>query len=182
MRLLERVVELGGGLYTETPVQRIDSSDPGFVNLFTSKGITKATKVVYATNGYSAGLLPQFLNVIMPVKGQACRLVPNEQTHHGFHPTTTYNLFYGDFMADYLNPRPDGTIVLGGGIKGYRKNPADRNEKWWNTVDDSDLLDPAVKDGFDKVMETYFRGWEKSEARVSITWTGSKYTLFFFFF
>ena len=100
MRLLERVVELGGGLYTETPVQRIDSSDPGFVNLFTSKGITKATKVVYATNGYSAGLLPQFLNVIMPVKGQACRLVPNEQTHHGFHPTTTYNLFYGDFMAD----------------------------------------------------------------------------------
>lgn len=174
MGLLEQIVHLGGSLYTETPVHSIQNISTSATKLVTSRGICTAKKVVFATNGYSAGILPQFHNVIVPVRGQAAHLVPNWGPHHGFHPVTTYNLFYDGTSVDYLNPRPDGTVVLGGGGRNFRKGSDDRNSSWWDTVDDSRLISPAVRLDFDKTMETYFRGWEKSEARVDMTWTGSK--------
>jgi glycine/D-amino acid oxidase-like deaminating enzyme len=174
MGLLERVLQLGGCLYTETPVERVDTIGPDEIKLVTTRGICVTKKIVYAVNGYSAGILPQFHNVIIPVRGQAAHLATNQDAHHGFHPVTTYNLFYDGTHVDYLNPRPDGTVVLGGGGRNFRHGSDDRNDRWWDTVDDSVLISPAVKSDFDRTMETYFRGWEKSEARVDMTWTGSK--------
>lgn len=170
---------MGAYLYTETPVKSVECDSEGVFTLTTPRGITKAKKVIYATNAYSSALLPQYEGIIVPRKGQNSILVPLEKSHHP-RVTHTCNLFHNPEDADYLVPRPDGNIILGGGNTNfgggyvYRKDAGDRNSKWWNTVDDSTLIDEGVKTNFDNTMATCFSGWEQSEARTAMTWTGSK--------
>jgi hypothetical protein len=172
--LLERVVELGASLYTETPVEAVASSDDGAVTLKTARGTTKAKKVIYATNAYTSAVLPQYAGIIVPYRGQNSILVPLEKAHQP-HLTYTRNLFHTPANADYLVPRPDGNIILGGGGGAYRKDEQDRNQQWFDSVDDTTLIDPGVKAHFDGVMARCFRGWEDSEAKAAMTWTGSKF-------
>lgn len=164
---------MGAFLYTETPVQSVKFNSDGTAILTTTRGITKAKKVIYATNAYTSAILPQYEGVIVPRKGQNSILVPLEKSCHP-RVTHTCNLFHEPDEADYLVPRPDGNIILGGGSKLYRKNSEDRNSDWWNTVDDSTLVNDRVKTHFDNTMARCFRGWEKSEAKAAMTWTGSK--------
>ncbi|KAI0125041.1 hypothetical protein BJ170DRAFT_485725 [Xylariales sp. AK1849] len=58
--------------------------------------------------------------VIIPVRGQASRLVPNESTDHGLNLAHTCNLFYSAQSVNYLVPRRDGTIILGGAARKCR--------------------------------------------------------------
>lgn len=143
------------------------------MTISTSKGQLQAAKVVYATNGYVAGLLPQYRGVIVPVIGQNSRIVPNEATLKRL-PTfaTTYNLHWDAQWVDYLNPRPDGSILHGGGGRSFRKSRWDNSAGWYNTVDDSRLLNDQVAEDFRKADEEHFYGWEESEAKVGSTWTG----------
>lgn len=180
--LLERVIELGATLYTNTPVESIqDSTGPGSpVILSTSKGKVRTSKVVYASNGYIAGLLPQYRRVIVPILGQNSRIVPNQATLERL-PTlaTTFNFHYSAAWVDYLNPRPDGAVIHGGG--GRSLAPDGRSGKGpnsrFNTVDDSRLLNDQVAEDFRAFDEQHFYGWENSEAKVGSTWTGGKWIL-----
>ncbi|KAH8205313.1 hypothetical protein TruAng_000560 [Truncatella angustata] len=169
--LLERAVEMGAFLYTETPVEAAETGDDGIVTLKTSRGTVRAKKVIYATNGYTSALLPQYEGVIVPVRGQNSILVPLAKSHHP-HPSNTCNLFHSPKAVDYLIPRPDGNIILGGGTAAYRKDMEDRNPKWFDTVDDTTLINESVKAHFDRTMAECFRGWEDAEARAAMTWTG----------
>jgi glycine/D-amino acid oxidase-like deaminating enzyme len=169
MALLERAIGMGGLLYTETLVQSISPGSTGPTTVSTSRGTIKASKVVFATNGYSTALLPQYTRVICPVKGQASHLSPDPATHHGLNLVPTYNLHYDSSTVDYLVPRLDGTIILGGGSGHFR---ADKS-KWFDTVDDSTLISDQVTEHFDGVMAKHFRGWEKSNAKADFVWTGS---------
>ncbi|KAF7524690.1 hypothetical protein G7054_g11341 [Neopestalotiopsis clavispora] len=180
--LLERVVEMGAFLYTETPVEKISTTNSGddnndsIITITTPRGVTKAKKVIYATNAYTSAVLPQYRNVIVPYRGQNSILVPLAKGQgHQPHLTYTRNLFHSGSSpgnADYLVPRPDGNIILGGGAGAYRKDEADRNAKWFDSVDDATLIDPGVKRHFDGVMARCFRGWEDCEATAAMTWSG----------
>lgn len=130
---------------------------------------------MYASNGYVAGLLPQYRRVIVPFVGQNSRIVPNEATLAKL-PTlaTTYNFHHDAVWCDYLNPRPDGSVTHGGGGRSYRKDRNDRSGGWYNSVDDSRLLNDRVAEDFRKFDEEHFYGWEASEARVASTWTGGR--------
>ncbi|KAI0134333.1 FAD dependent oxidoreductase-domain-containing protein [Xylariales sp. AK1849] len=169
--LLERVVELGAFLYTDTPVEAVKSTSQGALTLTTPRGATMAKRVIHSTNAYCSALLPQYEGVIVPYRGQNSILVPLEKSHHP-HLTHTYNLFHTPQAVDYLVPRPDGNIILGGGTAAYRENTPDRNSHWFDSVDDSTLVHAGVKTHFDEVMERCFRGWEHSEARTAMTWSG----------
>ncbi|OAA75784.1 FAD dependent oxidoreductase [Akanthomyces lecanii RCEF 1005] len=174
--LLERVIELGATLHTNTPVESIQNSNTegSPVVLSTSRGEVRATKVVYASNGYVAGLLPQYRRVIVPILGQNSRIVPNQATLDRL-PTiaTTFNFHYSAAWVDYLNPRPDGAVIHGGG--GRSLAPDDRSGKGlnsrFNSVDDSRLLNDQVAEDFRAFDEQHFYGWENSEAKVGSTWT-----------
>lgn len=174
--LLERVLDLGATLYTNTPVESVQASDSS-VLLSTSKGAVRASKVVYATNGYVAGLLPQYRRVIVPILGQNSRIVPSQTTLDRM-PTlaTTYNFHYSAAWADYLNPRPDGAVVHGGGGRSLAQDDRGgqgRNSRF-NSVDDSRLLNDRVAEDFRTFDEQHFYGWEDGEARVGSTWTGGE--------
>lgn len=69
-----------------------------------------------------------------------------------------------------MNPRPDGSIVIGGGKWTFE---ADR-EAWYNTVDDSTVIEEA-RPHFDGLMQRHFRGWEGSGAFTEKIWSGSEF-------
>ncbi|KAH8159441.1 hypothetical protein CIB48_g8802 [Xylaria polymorpha] len=182
-QLLSRTMERNPALnlQTETPVLRveyIEKEGEGIPEtlVHTSRGTVRAKKVVFATNGYTAGLLPRYEGVITPYKGTAAHLTPSPAKGPVFpHLSHTYNLEFGlngVETVDYLNPRPDGGIVVGGGKWLYEKE----RHLWHNTVDDSTTFD-AITDTkyFEGYMQRNFRGWEDSGTEVDKIWTGNQF-------
>lgn len=176
--LLERAMERNAGVnvQTETPVlETLDVSD-GTTRVHTARGTVHAKKVVFATNAYTAALLPEYRGIIIPYKGTAAHLAATPEGEPVFpHLSHTYNLEFGTDpeleTVDYLNPRPDGGIVVGGGKWLYERD----RELWYDTVDDSTPLDPVLKARyFDGYMQRNFHGWQKSGTETEKVWTGSK--------
>ena len=169
-QLLERVLNRGNAnLQTNTAVTAIetDDDDRGYT-VSTNRGQVKTPVIVFATNGYTAGLLPQYRNIITPTKATASHItVPLGQ--HAPYLSNTYNIRYAPNRVDYLNPRPDGSIVVGGGKWTYEKE----RELWYNVYDDSTLIEPA-RHYFDGLMQRHFQGWGDSGAETESVWTGSE--------
>ncbi|KAJ4293540.1 hypothetical protein N0V90_008823 [Kalmusia sp. IMI 367209] len=169
-QLLERLVSRYPeqlNVQTMTPVQSVGDSHDGRNAIVTGRGTLKAKKVVFATNGYTAGLLPQFRNTIIPVRGMASHIVPKIPVHP--HLSHTYNLaFSTEVGADYLNPRPDGSIVVGGGGAMFKHDLL----SWYGNYDDSTRFNSRVEKYWDQYMQRNFQGWEDSQAEVEKVWTG----------
>lgn len=74
--LLSLAVKRGVNLQTNTPVTSVSETQDvdGYWLVSTPRGVVKAKKVVFATNGYTAGLLPQFQEKIIPVRGICSRI------------------------------------------------------------------------------------------------------------
>ena len=153
---------------TNTPVTKITRDEAGLNVIHTSRGILNARKVVFATNGYTAGLCQQYTGTIVPVKGTASHISPTHGTISP-HLSNTYNISYplGPGHEDYLNPRPDGGIVVGGGNWTYAQN----RSQWYGNCDDSTLI-PGTQHYFDGLMQRHFNGWDDSGAKVDSIWTG----------
>lgn len=171
--LLARVLEGGHlNLQTQTPVSSITVSADGISVIHTSRGSIKAQKVIFATNGYTAGVLPLYTEKIIPVKGTCSHISVSK--HLEFPPphlSYTYGITYEPpRLRDYLVPRPDGGVICGGANHTFVAN----RKLWFNNFDDSTLFPvPATQQHFQTVMQDNFRGWENSGARVDMIWTGS---------
>ncbi|XEU97361.1 hypothetical protein FSHL1_002647 [Fusarium sambucinum] len=79
----------------------------------------------------------------------------------------SYSLRSSPRDFDYLIPRPDGSITVGGARSAYFRHTDD----WYGSVDNTKLIEKA-KDYFDGYMQRYFRGWENSGAYTDQIWTG----------
>lgn len=178
--LLERAMSKNPkiNVQTETPVLEIRVTSDGTTAVHTERGTVKAEKVIFATNAYSAGLLPEYRGVITPYKGTAAHLAAAKGEPVFPHLSHTYNLEFGNDpileTVDYLNPRPDGGIVVGGGKWLYER----QRELWYDTIDDSSLLDPVMEAKyFDGYMQRNFHGWQESGTETEKVWSGSKFGL-----
>ncbi|KAK3673468.1 hypothetical protein LTR78_006702 [Recurvomyces mirabilis] len=169
----EHIEQLLGGLcergqinlQTSTPVVRVEHDKVSNV-LHTARGNIRAKKVVFATNGYTSGICPIFEDRVVPYKGTACHIKPRSPVSP--HLANTYNIRYAPgSRVDYLNPRPDSGIVVGGGKWTFEHN---RNA-WYNNWDDSTQL-PEVMPHFENLIQQSFLGWEDSAAQVDMVWTG----------
>lgn len=171
LALLSRVLARGVNLQTHTPVSHIseDRDEFGRWTVETPRGSVKAKTVVFATNAYTAALVPQYKDKIVPIRGICSRIVASEGA-----PllSNTYTIRWGPSIYDYLVPRADGSIIVGGARSAYLSDL----DSWYNNVDDSKLIE-SVGSYFDGYMQRNFRGWENSGARTDRVWTGSK--LFF---
>lgn len=170
MHLLQRAVERGVNLQTNTPMESVsdEPNSDGRWTVTTSRGPIEAYKVVFATNGYTSALIPELKDRIVPVRGLCCRIVSPKS-----HPPsllTTSTIRFNDHEYDYLIPRADGSIVVGGARRDYYT----KLNEWFNCYDDSDLIEPA-KSYFDGYMQRHFVGWEHSAAYVDQIWTGSMF-------
>ncbi|KAK2039421.1 FAD dependent oxidoreductase [Colletotrichum somersetense] len=165
--LLSQAVKKGAQLHTHTPVTKVsETQENGFWNVTTPRGTIRAKTVLYASNGYTSTILPEYKNRIIPVRGICSHIaVPDGTTHP--HLPMTFSLRHGPNLFDYQVTRPDGSIVVGGA----RVKVIPRVEEWYNVWDDSKLIEPAAH-YFDDYMQRNFRGWEDSGAKVDSIWTG----------
>ncbi|CAD0092008.1 unnamed protein product, partial [Aureobasidium vineae] len=170
-QLLSRLVDSGVvTLFTNTPVLSIDSSDALSTLLHTPHGCLTTKRLIFATNAYTPAICPSYKNEIVPYKGTACHIVPDKPVSP--HLSHTYNISYDHpadqaTRVDYLNPRPDSGIVVGGAKFLF---DADK-DCWHDTTDDSTLL-PNVRPYFATYMQSNFKGWERSNAKTTHLWTG----------
>ncbi|GAB1740694.1 hypothetical protein NU219Hw_g5783t2 [Hortaea werneckii] len=160
-------------LQVRTPVTKV--MDQGSFSIVqTARGTIKAQKVIFATNAYTGGLCNTYHDKIIPYKGTAVHIAPRMPISP--HLSNTYNISYRPkgLGGDYLNPRPDGGIVVGGGkwtYGGGKWTYADDKSSWFNNWDDSTLL-PSVQPHFSSLMQRHFMGWEKSGSKIDTIWTG----------
>ncbi|CAG9948019.1 unnamed protein product [Clonostachys rosea f. rosea IK726] len=166
--LLEKLVNKGLQLYTTTPVTSVSPSrdSDGMWAVQTSRGTIRAKKIVYATNGYTGSVLPEYANKIVPVRGIACH-IDSPKGSNTPHLVNTYGIRFDSRNNDYLIPRADGSIVVGGARQRFWHN----RERWFGNNRDDELVDEAVS-YFDGYMQQHFRGWEDSGAKVKEIWTG----------
>ncbi|CAO2648613.1 Nn.00g078800.m01.CDS01 [Neocucurbitaria sp. VM-36] len=122
--------------------------------IVTDRGDVRAKKVVFATNAWTAGLVESFKESIVPVKGMAS---PSFHDENGS-PTG----------VDYLNPRPNGSIVVGGGSWLFSADRA----SWYANYDDATRFSPRVEAHWHQYMQSTFHGWEKSNAEADYVWVG----------
>jgi len=162
-------VAKGVNLQTHTPVMSIsDTPDSeGRWTVTTSRGSVKAKKVVLASNAYTSGIAPQFANKIVPVRG-ICSRITTPANKPAPTLVNTMSLRYKANQYDYLIPRTDGSIIVGGAKQQFWSDPT----HWYGVTDDSKLIEPA-KNYFDGLMQRHYKGWEDSGAYTDKVWTGS---------
>ncbi|KAK6365533.1 hypothetical protein LTS17_011252 [Exophiala oligosperma] len=171
LHLLRRALASGHvTLHTHTPVVNVERSTKSYSShswiVNTPRGRVAARKVVYATNGYTPSLLPQYRDAIVPVRGTCSRIVVPKNSGAP-RLTSTYTIRWNTWDYDYLVPREDGSIVVGGARSSFVHRLGD----WYNVTDDGQVLESAAK-YFDGYMQRTFSGWEDSGAYTDRVWTG----------
>jgi glycine/D-amino acid oxidase-like deaminating enzyme len=151
--------------------------------LHTPRGPLDTQKLVLATNAHTASLLPSFSRTIIPCKGMNSHHTPRHPIHP--HLTHTYNIHFAPPTSpttttpttacppsvDYLNPRPDSTIVVGGGSSHFAHN----RKTWYNNTDDSLATGHFPGHAYThwtNYMPRHFLGWSSSNAIPDSIWTG----------
>ncbi|KAK6833808.1 oxidoreductase OrdL [Apiospora arundinis] len=88
LHLLQGAVKKGANLQTHTPVTHVSESPlpDGRWLVTTDRGSIKANKVLFASNGYTAKIAPQFKDHIVPVRGICSRIVPDDTRKAPFLP------------------------------------------------------------------------------------------------
>lgn len=81
--------------------------------------------------------------------------------------TNSYSVRFNAWEYDYLIPRTDGSIIVGGARRDYYH----QLDSWFDVDDDSQLMESA-KNYFDGYMQRHFHGWEDSGAVTESVWTG----------
>ncbi|CAM6100442.1 unnamed protein product [Calypogeia fissa] len=159
--ILERLLSIGGtesgtfNLQTTTPVTRLQKSRDSTWELHTHRGMMVAKEVILATNAYTSYLLPEFTNLITPVRGQMGALIPPNSLRPGCGNPFVGKYSYGFYgrgtgkgetfnQDDYLIQRPfrgmdmketgnelGGELMFGGGrqyANGYGVGVSDDGE------------------------------------------------------
>lgn len=174
LALLQKAVGAGVNLQTHTPVTGVAGAADaeGYYAVSTrDRGGLRARKVVYATNGYTSSILPEFENKIVPVRGICSHItVPEDKKPAPMLPHS-YMVRWSPTEYEYLIPRLDGSIVVGGARAKYYRDL----DSWYDCVEDDKLITTGnAHHYFDGYMQKNFRGWEQSGAYTNKVWTGSK--------
>jgi glycine/D-amino acid oxidase-like deaminating enzyme len=166
--MFAKAVANGINLQTNTPVTSIseDLDSRGRRTVYTPRGCIKAKKIVVLTNAYTSAILPEYKDKIIPYRAICSRIVAPEKPPELL---TTYALRFADWDFDYLIPRADGSIIVGGARRDFFRDI----KQWYGRTDDDTVVEPA-KHYFDGYMQRHFAGWEDSGAYTDNVWTGSK--------
>jgi glycine/D-amino acid oxidase-like deaminating enzyme len=167
-QLLEKLITAGLLVYAHTRVDKVsqERDAEGHWNIQTSRGSIRARKIVFCTNAYTPALLPRYRNKIVPVRG-ICSQITSPKGRDSPHLPNTYSLRFDNQQYDYLIPRVDGSIIVGGARKAFWHI----KDSWFGNINDDELVNGG-NEYFENYMQKYFRGWEDSGAKLEKIWTG----------
>ncbi|KAK0615680.1 FAD dependent oxidoreductase [Bombardia bombarda] len=173
--LLKLSLAQGLNLQTNTPVVAplLKNAD-GTWTAQTPRGSIIAKKVVVATNGYTAHILPRFQGVIVPLRGQITAHRPGQAMPLAGCLPTTYSFIY-EKGYEYMVPRPAGSrfagdIVIGGGLV----RAPDDGLLEYGTTDDT-AVNQTISEYLRETTARYFGpdwGEDDPAGRVRKEWTG----------
>ncbi|KAI1311505.1 FAD dependent oxidoreductase [Xylaria venustula] len=170
MHVLATAVKAGVNLQTHTPVRAVsaEADGDGYWTLDTERGSIKAKRVIFATNGYTSGLLPEYAEAISPTRATCAHIVATTPSARGPLPLPSCLIVAGspNSAGSYWGVRPDGSFIVGGNGS-YRERP----ELWRGNFDDSSLIEPAVP-FFERWASGNLVGWGEVETKVENVWTG----------
>jgi glycine/D-amino acid oxidase-like deaminating enzyme len=168
--LLNKCVERGMNLQTNTPVLDAIHLPSGQWSIVTSRGKLQASKVIFATNAYTAGIVPLLNNKIVPVRGNVCRILPSN--NYMFSPLKmTYSIRSAGNSFDYMIARQteDRSIILGGAKPTYLWD----KKTWYNNWDDGiEFINDKSKQYFEEFMPKHFDRWGMDDSGCKEMWTG----------
>jgi hypothetical protein len=169
-QLLRRVVSAGANLQTHTPVLSVSERPDvdGRWTVTTPRGTIRSKWVVFASNAYTSAIAPEYKGTVVPVRGTCSHITVPKPPANPLRSSYTFRFNTWDY--DYLIPRPDGSVVVGGGKSTYM----DDQGNWYDNTDDSRLIDAAAR-YFDDYMQRHFHGWDRTGACADQVWTGSTY-------
>ncbi|KAH8890524.1 FAD dependent oxidoreductase [Thozetella sp. PMI_491] len=165
----------GLNLQTNTPALGLSKDESnGTWTVETPRGSIVAQRVVLATNGYTARLVPEFQGVIVPLRGQITAHRPGQAMPAAGALLTTYSFIY-EKGYEYMIPRPAGSrfagdIVIGGGLV---RSPEDGLLEY-GTTDDTSVSQP-ISEYLRETTPRYFGphwGADDAEGRIRREWTG----------
>ena len=171
--ILKMALDKGLNLQCNTPATSIAKSQDMWT-VSTDRGTISTPKLILATNGYSAKLLPQLQGVIVPFRGVVTAQRPGLNLPQTGLPTT-YSMVYKSGY-EYMITRPAGTdfegdIVIGGGLT---KAPNNGEAEYGNT--DDTTIEPSIEQYLLKCTAQYFGAdnWGKDHpsGRLRKAWTG----------
>ncbi|CZR61471.1 uncharacterized protein PAC_11367 [Phialocephala subalpina] len=176
LRLLQIAVDKRVNIQTNTPVLKSGERDgDGYWSFDTALGPIKAKKVAFATNGYTAGILPEFKDIILP-RRTCCSYITTATSRDGEEVKKVGNGQDSSYCIgppardfDYLIQRPDGSVVVGGGSALYRDVPGVAIGSW----DDSTLI-PQLGDYFEGYLGRWFERGGEGE-KLEMVWSGSEF-------
>lgn len=139
----------GVDIYTNSNIQALNTENG--VTLSTANGTLRSEMAILCTNAYLPLLLPEYSNVVHPVRGQMLCTTPQ--------PKIFERPIYADHGFDYWRQRPDGRIVLGG---------------WRNLDPDSEVgYDETLHPEIQANMLTFLRRFKGLEhVDVQTKWSG----------
>jgi len=157
-------------LQTNTLVQHVSETTGGDYPWIvqTTRGPIRAKSVIFASNGYTSAIAPEYQGKILPVRGICSHIVVPNQPKEPL--KSSYTIRFSSWEYDYLIPRPDGSIIVGGARSEFFRDL----KSWYNSTDDASLIESASH-YFDNYMQRHFHGWEDTGAYTDRVWTGSKY-------
>lgn len=175
--MLQRIIDKHGSklnVQTSTPVLSVsaETDKHGMWTVRTSRGEVRARRVVYATNAYTGGVLPDYEGRIVPVRGMCSRILCGMEVQPP-HLVNSMAIRFDERHYDYLVPRPDGSVIVGGaGSRFWRDEAA-----WFGNHRDDQLVPGTAASYFNDYMQRHFFGWEDTLAYPDMVWTGSEFSL-----
>lgn len=185
LAVIQKQLDKGMTLHTCTPVVSLEQhSSSSSTTVVTSRGDINANAVIIASNGYTAGILPEFKDRIIPVRGTACSITPPSSHSLGSSPGPlkyTYGLRFRQGEMDYMIPRQgrgkipgvgDRSIILGGAKGCYLKDI----ESWYDNIHDDEEM-PGAREYFQGYMRKHFVGWERDDDKGNVdqVWSGGEW-------
>jgi len=165
-------------LQTNTAVTRLQKTDDGSWIVHTERGMIATKKVLLTTNAYTSFLLPEFRDLIVPVRGEMSSLTSPRTMKPGTdNPPLEYSYGFmgnGDqsgHQDDYLVQRPygldktGGELMFGGGRSYAAKGGV-------GVSDDSSIDPPAaeyLRQQINFVLDTRS---DETELKATYEWSG----------
>ena len=140
----------------------------------TTRGTVRARRVVLATNGWTAAIVPRLRGVVVPLRGQVTAQRPGRGLPFGGSLPTTYSFIY-EKGFEYMVARPAGSrfagdVVIGGGLV---RAPDEGLLEYGNT--DDTTVNEHISEYLREAAARYFGAdWGDDDAagRVRSEWTG----------